>query len=79
MLMPTLHCLCRTDPMNPAELGEAVAGCFAPRGELLWHEGGHALPPRGPGGLDAMEAWIERALAEAETREQGGDSGCGVL
>ncbi len=44
--LPTLHCLSAEDTMNPAAMGEEVAACFGPTAEVLWHGGGHALPPR---------------------------------
>lgn len=62
MLMPTLHTLCKADDMNPAELGEEIAGCFGPRAEVLWHAAGHAVPPPGPEGLDSVAAFLERAM-----------------
>ena len=66
LLMPTLHCLCATDDMNPATMGEDVASCFAPRSELLWHAAGHALPPAGPEGLGAVAAFLDRAMPPDE-------------
>lgn len=57
--LPTLHTLCKADPMNPAELGAEVASCF-PESATLWHDGGHALPP--PSHLDAVAAFLDRAV-----------------
>jgi pimeloyl-ACP methyl ester carboxylesterase len=62
VLLPTLHCLCKQDPMNPAALGEEVAGCFAPSAEVLWHGDGHAVPSPGKGGLEDVAAWLDRAV-----------------
>ena len=43
----SLHCLSKSDTINPPELGEWVADCFAPGANTLWHEGGHIIPGDG--------------------------------
>ena len=59
--IPTLHCLSKADSMSAQ--GEALAACFAPGGELLWHEGGAAMPPRDWWSLSG--AFPERAWLQA--------------
>ena len=53
-LVPTLHCLSKVDRINPPEQGEALAACFGATAEVLWHDGGHVMPPR-PQLLEAAE------------------------
>ena len=45
--IPTLHCMSKTDGVHPPESAEELATCFAPSAEILWHERGSAMPPRG--------------------------------
>lgn len=42
--VPTLHSVSAADRMNPAEMGEWVASCFAPSAKLLYHDAGHVVP-----------------------------------
>ena len=56
VLFPTLHTLCRADPMNPSSMGEDVASCFEPLAEVMWHEDGHAIPPLAAASADATGA-----------------------
>lgn len=69
--LPTLHTLCATDPMNPSNLGEEVANCFAPSAEILWHGDGHALPP-----LTLAGVTIEQ---EQQAESDGGGGGAATM
>lgn len=45
----SLHCLSKADAINPPELGEWVADCFAKSSlegavQKLWHDSGHVIP-----------------------------------
>ena len=42
--VPTLHSVSASDRINPATMGEWVAGCFAPSAEVLHHDAAHAVP-----------------------------------
>ena len=74
VLFPTLHTLCRADPMNPSSMGEDVASCFEPLADVMWHEDGHAIPPLAAAAADAMgpsstsmadvAAWLDRVVLE---------------
>lgn len=44
--LPTLHCLSSSDGVNPPALGDELAGCFGPSAHVMWHDGGHELPPK---------------------------------
>jgi len=53
----SLHCLSKADGINPAEMGEWVAGCFGPRAQVLWHASGHVIPgDRGEADAEAVAA-----------------------
>jgi hypothetical protein len=54
----TLHTLSKVDRMNPPEMGEHVASCFA-GAEIWWHDGGHTVP--------ADPAVVTRFLERAAT------------
>eukprot|EP00965_Chrysotila_dentata_P049034 1626289-Pleurochrysis_carterae.AAC.21 len=43
--LPTLHTLSKMDTMNPPDMGEWVASCFAPSAKVLWHGAGHTIAP----------------------------------
>jgi len=53
----TLHTLSKRDGMNPPNMGEDVAACFA-ASEVSWHDGGHAIPKDA-----AIARFLERAAA----------------
>ena len=59
------------DPMNPSNLGEEVANCFAPSAEILWHGDGHALPP-----LTLAGVTIEQ---EQQAESDGGGGGAATM
>ena len=59
----TLHCLSAVDAMNPPEQGEALAAAFGPSAEVLWHDGGHAMPPPGEA-LKRTAEFLDRAYAD---------------
>ena len=42
----TLHCLSKADTISPPASGKALAACFGPSAELLWHDRGNAMPSR---------------------------------
>ena len=44
--LPTLHCLSKADTISPPASGKALAACFGPSAELLWHDRGNAMPSR---------------------------------
>ena len=58
-VLPTLHCASRSDAICPPELTQDLAACFGASAELLWHEMGHAMPPRD--WYKQSGAFIERA------------------
>lgn len=56
--IPTLHCLSKSDTMNPPELGEELASCFGvASSQVLWHGAGHKVPPRDS--LGEVVAWLD--------------------
>ena len=55
----TLHCGSQADGTSPPELVQELATCFGPLAETLWHDEGHAMPPRD--WWRSSEAFMERA------------------
>ena len=44
--IPTLHCISKSSGNDPLpERAEALAACFAPSAEILWHDRGSGMPP----------------------------------
>ena len=60
-IVPTLHYLSATDAVNPPSEGEALAACFGPTAEVLWHDRGSAMP--GKEWWSQSDAFLERAWA----------------
>lgn len=56
--VPTLHCLSRADTVNPPGLGEELARSFGATAQVLWHDAGHALPPKDK--LTEVAAWLDQ-------------------
>ena len=57
--IPTLHYLSAADAVNPPAEGEALAACFGPSAEVLWHDRGSAMPSKSWWGQS--DAFLERA------------------
>lgn len=64
-LLPTLHCLSKAGTAGQSAQGEALAACF-PSAELMWHEGGHAMPPRDR--LKSVVQFFERSWSGGKGR-----------
>ena len=43
--LPTMHLISEADAVMPADQGARLASLF-PGAEVLWHEAGHAMPPK---------------------------------
>ena len=61
--VPTLHSISAVDRMNPPEMGEWVAGCFAPSAELLRHDAGHVVP-RDAASVETVRAFVSKFSGE---------------
>ena len=62
--VPTLHSISAVDRMNPPEMGEWVAGCFAPSAELLRHDAGHVVP-QDAASVETVRAFVSKFSGEA--------------
>lgn len=60
----TLHCLSESNPINSAELGAALADCFGPSAEILWHDRGKAMPGRS--WWKETNGFLDRAVGRKE-------------
>lgn len=58
----TLHCLSRSG--SACEQGEQLAACFAPSAEILWHDGGNAMP--GPSWWKESRGFPDRATGRSQ-------------
>ena len=65
---PPRQSISAKDRINPAAMGEWVAGCFAPSAELLRHESGHVVPSDAAS-VETVRAFVERHRERDAARE----------
>ena len=60
----TLHCLSRSAAAGSSDREEELAACVAPAAEILWHDGGNAMP--GPSWWKESAGFPDRATGRTQ-------------